>query len=233
MTRTAEDYYAEFSAGYAEKIRQLVPRYDEMLECILDLLRLAGPSTVLDIGAGIGNVSDLVLRELPAAHVTALDASPDMIEQARGLLAPHGARVSIVHGDAAAYEPQQQLDAVFSNLVLHNLPADAKRRTLGAVRRWLTPSGVFVWGDMIVHSDPAVQEHFVRQRAEHALAAGCPRDFVEWNSEKESRQDHPWTTAQTLKELEQSGFHSPEVVWAHDAFAIFLASSGGAGSPTK
>ncbi len=223
MTRTAQDYYAEFSAGYAEKIRQLVPRYDEMVETILDLLRLAGPSTVLDVGAGTGNVSDLVLNALPEAHVTALDISPEMLEQARTRLAPYGTRASVVQGDIAGYTPEHGFDAVFSNLMLHNLLPNTRRETLGAMRHWLNPGGVFIWGDMIVHPDPAVQRHFTRQRAEHALAAGCPQDFLDWNFEKESTLDHPWTTAQTLEELTAAGFERPEVVWAHDAFAIFFA----------
>ncbi len=225
MTRTARDYYAEFSTGYAEKIRQLVPRYDEMLETILDLLQLALPRAVLDIGAGTGNVSDQVLRGFPEARVTALDASPEMLQQARTLLAPHGTRVTVVRHDIAGYAPERSFDAVFSNLVLHNLPPDTRRETLGAIRRWLNPGGgVFIWGEMIMHPDPAVQQHFARQRAEHALAAGCAQDFVDWNFEKESRQDHPWTAAQTLEELAAAGFENPEVVWAHDAFAVFFAA---------
>jgi tRNA (cmo5U34)-methyltransferase len=217
-------FYAAFSAGYAERIRQLVPRYDEMLETIVDLLRLADPDTVLDLGAGVGNVSQLVLEALPRARVTALDVSPEMIDQARDRVAPHGKRVAVVQGDVADLPAESTFDAVFSNLVLHNLPAAAKRETLGGIRRWLGPGGIFLWGDMIVHPDAAVQRHFARQRAEHALAAGCPRDFVDWNFDKESRLDHPWTTAQTLAELAAAGFESPAVVWAHDAFAIFFAA---------
>jgi tRNA (cmo5U34)-methyltransferase len=224
MTRTAQDYYAEFSAGYAEKIRQLVPRYDEMVETILDLLQLAHPGGVLDIGAGVGNVSDQVLRGFPESHVTALDASPEMLQQARTLLAPHGTRATVVRHDIASYSPGRSFDAVFSNLVLHNLPPDMRRETLDAIRRWLEPGGVFIWGEMILHPDPAVQQHFARQRAEHALAAGCPQDFVDWNFEKESTLDHPWITARTLEELTAAGFDNPEVVWAHDAFAVFFAA---------
>jgi tRNA (cmo5U34)-methyltransferase len=222
--RTSEDYYAAFSAEYAERIRQLVPRYDEMLETILDLLRLADPVTVLDLGAGVGNVSELVLEALPRAHVTALDLSPKMIERARERLAAYGKHVDVIQGDVSAIPPERTFDAGFSNLVLHNLPPDAKRETLRAIRGWLRPAGVFIWGDMIVHPDAALQQHFARQRAEHALAAGCPGDFVDWNFEKESRLDHPWTTARTLEELTETGFDNPEVVWAHDAFAIFFAA---------
>jgi tRNA (cmo5U34)-methyltransferase len=217
-------FYAAFSAGYTEKIRQLVPRYDEMVETIVDLLQLAGPDAVLDLGAGIGNVSQLVLEALPQARVTALDVSPEMIEQARERLAPYGKRVDVVQGDDADLPAERAFDAVFSNLVLHNLASDSKRGTLGTVRRWLVPEGIFLWGDMIVHPEAAVQRHFARQRAEHALASGCPKDFVDWNFEKESRLDHPWTTAQTLEELTEAGFDNPEVVWAHDAFAIFFAA---------
>ena len=38
MKPATRRYYAELKADYAVKIRQLVPRYDEMVECTVDLL---------------------------------------------------------------------------------------------------------------------------------------------------------------------------------------------------
>ena len=49
MKESAKQYYAELRNGYAVRIRQLVPKYDDMIRCILDLLKLSSPVTVLDL----------------------------------------------------------------------------------------------------------------------------------------------------------------------------------------
>ena len=45
MKKSAKDYYAELKDGYGAKIRQLVPKYDDMTRCIVDLLKLCSPAT--------------------------------------------------------------------------------------------------------------------------------------------------------------------------------------------
>jgi len=62
MKKATKDINADLTRDYSTKIRQLVPKYDEMVECIVELHQLCSPRTVLDTGAGIGNISALVLR---------------------------------------------------------------------------------------------------------------------------------------------------------------------------
>jgi SAM-dependent methyltransferase len=223
VKQQTHEYYAALQRDYAGTIRQLVPRYDEMVDCITTLVLAGRPGTVLDIGTGIGNLSAVLLDALPAVRVTAVDASPEMAAEAAGRLAPHGDRATVLTLDVTALEPPHPFDAVLSNLVLHNLPQAEKRGVLGAVAAWLTPNGRFVWGDFIRHPDPGVQQHVEQERTAFALAQGCPTDLVRWNFEKESREDHPLTIPETLAALEAAGLRHPDVVWAHDAFAVFLA----------
>lgn len=50
MSATLDQYYAELASEYEVSIRQLVPRYDDMLACVVDLVASAKPGTVLDAG---------------------------------------------------------------------------------------------------------------------------------------------------------------------------------------
>jgi ubiquinone/menaquinone biosynthesis C-methylase UbiE len=223
VLKSAHDYYTVLQQDYPTRIRQLVPKYDELVGCVAALLREREPGTILDIGAGVGEMTAQVLDALPRTRLTALDASPAMAAQARSRLQAYGDRVTVVQTGVLQYAPARPFEAVFSNLVLHNVPFPEKRELLHTIREWLTEGGVFVWGDLVRHSDPQLQQRFVNERREFAIARGCPEDLVAWNFRKEAREDYPFTADKAASALERAGFASVDLVWAHDTFAVFLA----------
>lgn len=224
MKKAAEDYYAELTRNYDSKIRQLVPKYDEMVGCILDLIVLAAPRTALDIGAGIGVVSELVLRAVPEVRVTAIEASAVAVSEARRRLHSVADRIAIVELDILDFVTQAPFDVIFSNLVLHNLPLGAKRRLLAKLKGWLNPGGAFIWGDLIRHPDERVQARMIEYRKDFAREAGCPAELVERNFRKEGSEDHPLTVEATLAETCSAGFQTADLTWVHDTFAVFFCA---------
>jgi trans-aconitate 2-methyltransferase len=93
-----------------------------MSEAVLDRLELAGDEIVLDAGCGSGRVTRLLLDRLPHGRVIAVDASQEMVARAREELA--GLPADVRHADLAELrlERGEQVDAVFSNAVLHWVP---------------------------------------------------------------------------------------------------------------
>ena len=225
MLQPAHEYYSVLQRDYATRIRQLVPRYDELVQCIVDALCERSPSSVLDIGPGDGSMSRVVLEALPDARLTAVDASPDMAAEAARQLEPFGERATVVRADILQLEPAEPFDAVFSNLVLHNIPFPEKRQLLATIAGWLRDGGLFVWGDLIRHPDPVVQQRLVSERRAFALSEGCPEEIVEWNFRKESGDDYPFTTVKAAEALKRAGFDNMQLVWEHDTFALFLAEA--------
>ena len=126
MRRSAKNYYVELRNGYTIKIRQLVPKHDDMIGCIIDLLKLCSPAKVLDIGAEVGSLSLLVLRELPIAQLTAVEISEEMMSEAREALQTSVSRVLLVHKNILDFSPEGTFDAIFTNLVLHNIAFERK-----------------------------------------------------------------------------------------------------------
>ena len=121
MKETAKTFYTQLAEGYAEKIRQLVPMYDDMVQCIVELLRMCAPEGVLDIGAGVGNLSQIILQNLPHVRITAVEASEEMAAAARQRFRAKADRVTIVQADILDLSPEVSFDVAFSNLVLHNI----------------------------------------------------------------------------------------------------------------
>lgn len=171
-------------------------------------------------------MSQVVLEALPEVRLTAVDASPAMSAEAGRRLERFGKRATVVRADILHFEPEEPFDAVFSNLVLHNIPFPEKRQLLGTIAGRLRDGGLFLWGDLIRHPDPVVQRRLVSERRAFALSEGCPEDIVEWNFRKESGDDYPFTTVKAAEALKRAGFTSADLVWQHDTFALFLAEGG-------
>lgn len=110
-------------------------------------LDLNGDETVLDAGCGSGRLTEVLLERLPRGRVIGVDASPSMVEHARGVL---GDQVALINCDLVELTPEllheaagvDSVDAVFSNATFHWIPDhEALFRSLQAV---LCPGGRLV-----------------------------------------------------------------------------------------
>jgi trans-aconitate 2-methyltransferase len=76
------------------------------------------PNTVVDLGCGPGNLTELLAQRWPAARVEGFDSSPEMIEKAR---ASEG-RVSYHVADLREWRPSEPVDVLVSNAALQWVP---------------------------------------------------------------------------------------------------------------
>jgi trans-aconitate 2-methyltransferase len=78
--------------------------------------------TIVDLGAGAGNVTKLLKERWPDADVTGIESSAEMVAAGRKA-APD---VEWQHADLASWQPPKQFDLVYSNAALQWLPDHAK-----------------------------------------------------------------------------------------------------------
>ena len=74
---------------------------------------------ILDAGCGTGRVTAELMRAFPDVRVTAVDASHNMVEEARSTLADFGPRVTVRQLDLLELSAEQEYDLVFSTAVFH------------------------------------------------------------------------------------------------------------------
>lgn len=125
------------------------------LDTLLDALDLTVQPTdhVLDVGCGIGRLTRVLARR--AAHVTALDVSPEMLALAQELH-PELDNVEWVLGDGETLTGIEDacMDAVVSHVVLQHIPS--VKVQLGYITefaRVLKPGG---WAGFGLSTDPGV-----------------------------------------------------------------------------
>jgi len=80
---------------------------------------LRGDEHILDAGCGSGRVTAELLKAFPKAKVVALDASGNMVQEARKTLASFGNRVIVEQVDLLDLSNEETVDVVFSTAVFH------------------------------------------------------------------------------------------------------------------
>ncbi len=120
--------YLRFEAERTRPCAELVGR-----------IALERPRTIVDLGCGPGTSTDVLRARWPAAAITGIDSSEEMLRTARARL-PAGAWVQ---GDLASWEPPAPLDLVFSNAALQWVPGH--RELLPRLWRGVAPRGALAF----------------------------------------------------------------------------------------
>ncbi len=136
--------------------RRYLAYADERARPFADLLARVGaeePRTVVDLGCGPGTLTRLLADRWPAAEVTGLDSSPEMIAAARR----EAPGIAFDLADLRAWRPAEPVDVLVSNATLQWVPdhLDLLPALVGA----LAPGG---WLGLQVPGNAAEPSHTLR-----------------------------------------------------------------------
>jgi trans-aconitate 2-methyltransferase len=108
----------------------------------LQAIGLQGDEDILDAGCGTGRVTAELLRRFPRVHVTAVDASENMVREARLTLREFAARATVEQCDLLELQHTSAFDVVFSTAVFHWIKDH--ERLFAVLFRVLKPGGTLL-----------------------------------------------------------------------------------------
>jgi tRNA (cmo5U34)-methyltransferase len=185
---------------YLELMHSEVPGFDELQERVAAASAGSTVTRILELGTGTGETSRRVLERHPAARLTGIDISQDMLAEARESLPSDRVAGLLVQGIQDDL-PEGPYDLVISALAVHHLQGPAKAKLFRGVAGVLRPGGRFVMGDVVVPEDPA--------------------DAVTPLSEN---YDFPSTKEALVQWLREAGLET-RIVWELKDLAIFSAET--------
>ena len=205
------------SARHFDRLRRrLIPRFDDFYGSVFE------PVQFIDLGAGTGLLSELLLDRFPDAHLTAIDISEKMAEQAQLRLTRFGERVNIVIADYSCFDLPKPVDAVVSALSIHHLSDHEKQKLFQKIHEALRPGGMFINADQSL-APTAAAEHAYHARwladvrasalAEADLATALERLTLDRNS----------LMTDQVSWLRDAGFAFADVAWKRYRFTVFWA----------
>jgi SAM-dependent methyltransferase len=214
----------EHARNWIERMDREHGHRDEELETLVSLMTfdVRAPIQVLELGAGHGLLTRLVLERFPRSHVLALDLNPVMIEEGQSRLGPFGDRVQYGEWDLAESGWPDSgggpFDAEISSLALHHLERQRKSELAEQLFARLRPGGFFLNLDYVGAPSERLAERYAQSRIArdpdgHGRGGG----------------DHGHDSLEPqLNDLRRAGFIDVEVFWKRAGLTIFGGTKPGA-----
>ena len=222
MTAGVKQAFDRAASTYDRTRRQLVPDLDRFYGTVPDLLpyRSGDELAVLDLGAGTGLLTQVVAHAFPAARLTLVDVSGEMLEVARTRFADQPGRCRFVVADYDELDLPRAQHAVISGLSIHHLSDGGKRRLFERIRGVLRPGGVFVNAEQVRGATPADEAEYDRWWLAQARAAGVSEAELARAIER-MREDRTAPLADQLGWLAEAGFEDVRCAYENRRFAVY------------
>lgn len=210
------------AGGYDDLRRRLIPCFDDFYGTALKLIGewQAAPSIdVLDVGAGTGLFSAMVLARYPVGRLCLIDGSAGMLEQARARF-PADDRVEYRLADMASADLGGQWDLIISALAIHHLSDSEKQQLYRRIRRALKLGGLFVNAEQIAGPNQIADERYSRIWLEQIRQLGVTEQEIGKAQERMSYDKCAPLTNQ-LQWLTDAGFSDVDCSFKAWRFAVF------------
>ena len=146
--------FDEIATGYDAQREFIIPDLRQFYGALVWAAESPSVSPeILDVGAGTGLLSALLLEKYPRATITLLDISEKMLAVARERFSG-SKNVVFRTGDYSRVDLGGPYDLVCSALSIHHLEPEDKRRLFGRIFSVLAPGGVFANADQAEGESP-------------------------------------------------------------------------------
>jgi tRNA (cmo5U34)-methyltransferase len=220
-------FETEAAASYGEGMARWIPDFDFAHQLLLESLAIHLPDhpVGVELGAGTGRVSRLLLDAFPQLQLTLVDLSPNMLAAAEQRLAPFGDRCQVVVHDIfddGLNFPPGAVDCVVSVFAIcHARGSSVYEQLYRRIHAWLKPGGCFVCYDHVLgDSQPLTALNALGWH--RLLRAGQTAEEAKDGIVGAYQEDSPLPVRQHLHLLEAAGFSVADVLYKRDIFAIYL-----------
>jgi tRNA (cmo5U34)-methyltransferase len=147
--KSVKEAFDSVASEYDAQRRWIIPQFEDFYQ---NAVRAAewpeSDPAILDIGAGTGLLSALLLEKFPHAALTLMDISDNMLQVARDRFSGREG-ISYRAGDYRNEELDGPYDIICSALSIHHLEHDEKRSLYRRIHNALNPGGVFVNAEQV------------------------------------------------------------------------------------
>ncbi len=209
------------AADYDRTRRQLVPNFDAFYGTALELIPQPRDAhfRVLDLGAGTGLLSALVLEIFPNATFTLLDLSAEMLGKARERFAKEeGFQFEIV--DLEQDAPAGEYDVAISALALHHIEGANLQGVFSNIHKALVQGGIFINADQTLGTSAANEAKYSQAWHRDIRAQGSSEADIE-AAVTRMKADKTSTLEDQMSWLRAAGFADVDCWYKQYRFAVY------------
>ena len=214
-------FFDSLTDDYTATIERCFPRYREMLWALLDYLPTFQWSSILELGAGTGNLTFLLTERFSNAKITTVDVSGKSLDVCRERL---GDQVEYLEKDFRDLDfPSSSFDLIVSSISIHHLTSPEKQTLFGNACRWLSPGGVFAWVDQHAGATEEIYRRHVENWKQLSMSAGSTVEEWEMWMQHQKQHDHHDTLLDQVQWLREAGFSVIDCPWRYLLWTVLQA----------
>lgn len=207
---------------YDKQRRLFIPCFDDFYGVAVENI---DPPTetplILDIGAGTGLFSCMVLERFPKARIELVDISAGMLDIARRRLSGYDS-VTFTEADITEFEPTGQYDIIISSLAIHHLTDADKQSLYTKIFSSLKTGGEFVHAEQVLAVNDELAERYHNSWLEKIRATTLTEKEIAQGLER-VKLDIRTPLAVQLEWLQEAGFRNVDCVYKYYDFTVFKA----------
>ncbi|MVO99546.1 methyltransferase domain-containing protein [Paenibacillus sp. N10] len=220
--------FNEVAHAYDQQRRKLIPCFDDFYDTAVSLADVSASSPhILDLGAGTGLFSSMLLRRYPKAKFTLIDLSPKMLEIAKSRF-HESADVTYLVEDYTNFAAPGKFDLIISALSIHHLSDTGKRTIYRNAYANLKPGGILINADQVLGATPFIESLYTNNWKSKVEASGLARDELDSAYER-TRLDRMSALETQINWLKEIGFSDADCVYKNFNFVVMFGRkrSGG------
>jgi tRNA (cmo5U34)-methyltransferase len=211
--------FNEVAHEYDNQRRKLIPCFDDFYNVSTSIaVANTNSPNILDLGAGTGLFSSLLLQKYPEAKITLIDISEKMLEIAESRLKGF-ANVNYVLDDYTNFISDEKFDIIISALSIHHLSDSDKLELYKNTYSNLQRNGVFINADQ-VHGDTLFIESLYKNDWKKKVeASGLSKNEIESAYER-TKLDRMSNLKTQINWLQEMGFSDVDCVYKYFNFVV-------------
>lgn len=210
------------ASQYDSQRQFIIPQIEEFYGAAVWAAEWPGESpAILDIGAGTGLLSALLLKKYPGATLTLLDFSKNMLEVAKKRFSREP-RVHFVVADYSREEIPGRYDIVCSALSIHHLEHEDKRLLFHRIYGILNNGGIFVNADQAEAQSAWLSRMNTRYWDSFVVKSPIFQKELEAAMVRRDTLDRNATLLDQISWMKEAGFSGVDVVYKNRVFCVFV-----------
>lgn len=200
-------------AEYDKQIKKTLPFYEEMIQQIVDIVRLLDLQSLswLDVGCGTGKMARTALDNFNIKKMVCSDVEQEMLEKARVFC--NNEKVEFLPCDVRELPYQDMFDIATAVQVNHYFKKDERIIAIKNCYNALKENGIYISFENFAPDSEEGTGLYLERWKQFQIANGKTEEAADLHIKRYGQNYFPISISESVRLLKDCGFRIVEILW--------------------